>query len=254
MTASGCHDDDMTDPTQPAATPPTAASPPPAASAPPTETGASGAAGDDTHVASQAELERARAELADTRKAASRQLRAQRLREWRNRGLAVAIGIALLVVLYFVAAAFLPRWWAQRVGDQVHGSFSAGILWGLFYGIVFTFFPLLLAWQIRRRPLPWQVRTGMVVVALLLAIPNLLTLSIVVGVSRAASAGDRILDVDAPAFRGATLTGAIVGSLLVVVSAVVGILLKRRSSEVHELRAQNKARLKQEKQAQKDAR
>lgn len=79
------------------------------------------------------------------------------------------------MALYFVAAAFLPRWWAQRVGDQVHGSFSAGILWGLFYGIVFSFFRLLLAWQIRRRPLPWQVRTGMVVVALLLAIPNLLT-------------------------------------------------------------------------------
>jgi hypothetical protein len=131
----------------------------------------------------------------------------------------------------------------------VHGSFSAGILWGLFYGIVFSFFPLLLAWQVRRRPLAWQVRVGMVVVALLLAIPNLLTLSIVVGVSRAASAGDRILDVDAPAFRGASLTGAIVGTVLVIVAAVVGILLKRRSHEVHELRAQNKARLKREKAA-----
>lgn len=227
----------MSDPIPPAATPP-----------PPDATGPS-KAGDDTHVATQAELEQARAELSETRKAASRQLRAQRLREWRNRGLVVLIGLALLVGLYFLAAAFLPRWWAQRVGDQVHGSFSAGILWGLFYGIVFSFFPLLLAWQIRRRPLPWQVRTGMVVVALLLAIPNLLTLSIVVGVSRAASAGDRILDVEAPAFRGATLAGAIVGTVLVVTAAVVGILLKRRSDEVHELRSQNKARLKLEKEA-----
>lgn len=221
---------------------------PPAASPPPHD--AEGpAAAEETNVATQTELERARAELEDTRKAASRELRAQRLREWRNRGLVVLIGLALLVLLYFVAAAFLPRWWAQRVGDQVHGSFSAGILWGLFYGIVFSFFPLLLAWQIRRRPLPWQVRTGMVIVALLLAIPNLLTLSIVVGVSRAASAGDRILDVDAPAFRGATLAGAIVGTVLVVTSAVVGILLKRRSHEVHELRVKNKARLRSEKAA-----
>jgi len=205
--------------------------------------------GDDTHVGARTELERARAELEDSRQSASRQLRAQRLREWRNRGLGVLIGLGLLVALYFIAAAFLPRWWAQRVGDQVHGSFSAGILWGLFYGIVFTFFPLLLAWQVRRRPLAWQVRVGMIVVALLLAIPNLLTLSIVIGVSRAASAGDRILDVDAPAFRGATLTGAIVGALLVIVAAGVGILLKRRSHEVHELRAQNKARLKAQKAA-----
>lgn len=222
---------------------------PPTASPPPPDADGPVAADDDTNVATQAELERARAELEDTRSAAGRQLRAQRLREWRNRGLAVLIGLALLVALYFVAAAFLPRWWAQRVGDQVHGSFSAGILWGLFYGIVLSFFPLLLAWQVRRRPLAWQVRVGMIVVALLLAIPNLLTLSIVVGVSRAASAGDRILDVDAPAFRGASLAGAIVGTVLVVTTAVVGILLKRRSDEVHELRAQNKARLKNEKAA-----
>lgn len=222
---------------------------PPAASPPPPDADGPVAADGDTHVATQAELEKARAELDETRKAAGRQLRAQRLREWRNRGLAVLIGLALLVALYFVAAAFLPRWWAQRVGDQVHGSFSAGILWGLFYGIVFSFFPLMLAWQVRRRPLAWQVRVGMIIVALLLAIPNLLTLSIVVGVSRAASAGDRILDVDAPAFRGASLAGAIVGTVLVLTTAAVGILLKRRSNEVHELRAQNKARLKNEKAA-----
>jgi MFS family permease len=229
-----CDDDAMSDPTVPAAAP---VSPEPAGDV----------AADDSHVATAAELEQARAELADTRKAASRQLRAQRMREWRNRGIAVAIGLALLVILYFVAAAFLPRWWAHTVARQAHSSFAAGILWGLFYGIVFTFFPLLLAWQVRRRPLAWQVRVGMIVVALLLAIPNLLTLSVVVGVSKAASAGDRILDVDAPGFRGATLTGAIIGAVLVIATAVVGILLKRRSDEVHELRAQNKARLRSEK-------
>lgn len=92
----------------------------------------------------------------------------------------------------------------------------------------------------------------MIVVALLLAMPNLLTLWIVVGVSRAASAGDRILDVNAPAFRGATLVGAIVGTVLVMVAAVVGILLKRRGEEVHDLRAQNKARLESEKDAAKN--
>ena len=191
----------------------------------------------------QAELDRVRAELESSSKLATRQLRAQRLRTWRTRGIIVVVGLALLVIMYFIAAAFLPRWWAQRVAEQVHGSFSAGVLWGLFYGIVFTFFPLMLAWQARRRPLSWQVRVGIIVVALLLTVPNLLTLSIVVGVSRAASAGDRILDVVAPAFRGASLVGVIVGTLLAIVSATVGVLLKRRGNEVRTLREQNKARL-----------
>lgn len=48
-----------------------------------------------------------------------------------------------------------------------------------------------------------------------LALPNLITLSIVVGQGNAAHAGDRILDVEAPAFRGGTLAGAIVAGLLV---------------------------------------
>ena len=30
------------------------------------------------------------------------------------------LAIALLIVLAFLGAAFLPRWWAQRVGNQVN--------------------------------------------------------------------------------------------------------------------------------------
>ena len=41
-----------------------------------------------------------------------------------------------------------------------------------------------------------------------------MTLGIVLGVGSGAHAGDRILDVEAPAFRGATLAGAILAALL----------------------------------------
>ena len=51
--------------------------------------------------------------------------------------------IVAVVVAYFIASATIPRWWAQRIGDQVDGSGTAGVGLGLFYGFVFTFLPLL---------------------------------------------------------------------------------------------------------------
>ncbi len=50
----------------------------------------------------------------------------------------------------------------------------------------------------------------------MLAIPNLMTLGIVAGNGSAAHAGERILDVEGPGFRAATLIGAI----LAVVAAI----------------------------------
>jgi hypothetical protein len=62
--------------------------------------------------------------------------------------------------------------------------------------------------------------------ALLLAIPNLLTLGIVLGVGNAAHAGDRILDVEAPAFRGASFAGALIA---VGLATLVGYLMVSRA-------------------------
>ncbi len=56
-----------------------------------------------------------------------------------------------------------------------------------------------------------------------IAIPNLMTLSIVLGNNNAAHAGERILDVDAPAFRGASLVGAIAAvAILLIAVALIG--------------------------------
>ena len=115
------------------------------------------------------------------------------------------------------AAAFLPRWWAHRVADQTDASMTQGIGVGLFYGFVFTLLPLALLW--------WGLRTGLALedalaslvgVALVLALPNLLTLGIVLGRGNAAHAGDRTLDVEAPGFRGAVLAGAIVAVVALI--------------------------------------
>jgi hypothetical protein len=128
---------------------------------------------------------------------------------WKRR-VVVAVVVASVVVLVTIAGeAFLPRWWAQRVGDQVQGSIAAGVFVGLFYGFVFTLLPLLLLWLAFAVFDSWRARGVALAVALLVAAPNLLTLGIVLGNGSGPHAGDRVLDVEAPAFRGASLAGAL---------------------------------------------
>jgi hypothetical protein len=150
---------------------------------------------------------------------------------WGRRALwALALGVAMFVV-GLVASATVPRWWAHQVGDQVDGSITQGTLLGLFYGFVFTFFPVLLVVLVLRwRRTPAAVGVA-VFLALLLALPNLMTLGIVIGRGNAAHAGDRVLDVEAPAFRGGTLAGALLAVGLV---AFVGYLVvSRRRARAH---------------------
>jgi glucan phosphoethanolaminetransferase (alkaline phosphatase superfamily) len=153
---------------------------------------------------------------------------------WRTRIIGGAVLLALLVVLYFILSAFIPRWWAQRVGSMVHGSFAAGIGWGLFFGAmctVVTLFLLLFAVLVWRRKAGRFLAGAAAVVAILFALPNLMTLTIVLGNSSAAHAGERVLDVDAPAFRGAALTGAVIATLLFLLA--VALLLLRRWRRTH---------------------
>ncbi|MFC6509312.1 hypothetical protein ACFQBY_12685 [Promicromonospora citrea] len=148
--------------------------------------------------------------------------------------------VAVIVVvwlLYLLLSAFLPRWWAQVIGNAVDGSFAAGAWWGLVTGAVFTLVPLLLLAQAFLPRRSWPVRGGFALAAALLAVPNLLTLTIVLGTSSAAHAGERVLDVDGPAFRGGTAWGAVVGALVALVVIALGVLYRRRGRQLRELRA-----------------
>jgi signal transduction histidine kinase len=161
---------------------------------------------------------------------------------WKRRIIAVLAGFVALVLLVLFARAFLPRWWAQRIGRQVNGHFSGGVAWGLFYGFLFTFIPVIVIRQVVRKRFNWPVRVVIIVVAVLLLAPNLLTLSVVLGNGSAAHAGQRIMDVDAPAFRGATLVGAIIGVALALL-AIYGMASRRkRSAELKQLRARERER------------
>ncbi len=138
------------------------------------------------------------------------------LRRFAKRVLIAVAIVAGIVLIGYLGAAFLPRWWAHRIAAQTGGSFTAGIALGLFYGAVFIALPLLvLRWAFRRRR-SLKVWTWAVLIAGLLALPNLLTLGIVLGRGGAAHAGERTLDVEAPGFRASTLAGAIAAVVLLL--------------------------------------
>jgi MFS family permease len=161
---------------------------------------------------------------------------------WRRNLILLAVALVVIVLAYLIGGAVLPRWWAHRIGDQVDGSMLAGIGLGLFYGVVFTFLPLLVLWLAVRRKRSWRFRAWIAVAALALAIPNLLTLGIVVGNGSAAHAGERTLDVEGPDFRASTLVGAVIAVLAFV--ALRYVLASRRRSRAREksLREELKAR------------
>lgn len=161
--------------------------------------------------------------------------------DWRDvvkRLLGVVAVIVVAWLLYLFLSAFLPRWWAQVIGNAVDGSFAAGAWWGLVVGLVFTLAPLLIVAQAAMPNRSWPARGGFVLVAALFAVPNLLTLGIVLGTSAAAHAGERILDVDGPAFRGGSAWGAVIGGVVALVIITLGVLYRRRGRQLRDLRAQ----------------
>jgi len=155
------------------------------------------------------------------------------------RRIAVGLVVAVVVVITFqLLAAYLPRTWAQRVGRQVDGQMSTGILTGLFYGFVFSFLAVVVVWQARRPKIAWAWKPVVVLAGLAVAFPNWLTLWVVLGTSKSAHAGERIMDVDAPGFRWATMLGSVAGVL--VAAAILGTFAasRRRKRQVAELKQQ----------------
>jgi hypothetical protein len=160
-------------------------------------------------------------------------------RSWQTKLIFAVVVLALAGLAYLFAVTIVPRWWAQRVGDQVDGKISKGIAWGLFYGIVFTFLPLLVARQAVRK-LSWTMRIVFLAGAAVLALPNLLTLGVVVGNGNAAHAAERVLDVEAPAFRAWTLIGAIASALVAGAAFALMASGRRNRRQLKALEAEQK--------------
>ncbi len=146
---------------------------------------------------------------------------------WSRRLIVAAIVLGVVLLTGLIAVSTIPRWWAQQIGEQVDGSIVTGTFVGLFYGFVFTLAPLLVLAAVFRWRRTWRALVIALAVAAVLALPNLMTLGIVLGRGNAAHAGDRILDVEAPAFRGGTLAGALLAAGLVGLVAYLVVSRRR---------------------------
>ncbi|HEX4789957.1 MAG TPA: hypothetical protein VH372_15930 [Actinospica sp.] len=151
---------------------------------------------------------------------------ARKSRDWKRTLILGGIALVLLIAAYFILSAFVPRWWSQRIGNAVSGSLTTGTLIGLCVGFVFTLVPLLVLTLALRPHTRWKLRITWLVLALILALPNLCTLSVVAGGGSGAHAGERTMDVNAPAFRGASLVGVLVAAALYAV--IMFFILRRR--------------------------
>lgn len=153
----------------------------------------------------------------------------------------IVVGLVVIVVAFIgfqMLSAYAPRSWAQHIGRRVNGNMSDGIMWGLFYGAVFTFVSVLVAAISAFRWVNWAWKAILIVLALAISIPNWLTLWVVVGTSRAAHAGERILDVDAPGFRAATVAGVAGGAILALAIVTTVAMSRRRKSQIRDLKGQ----------------
>ncbi|HSV40706.1 MAG TPA: hypothetical protein VLI04_18240 [Nocardioidaceae bacterium] len=162
-------------------------------------------------------------------------------KNWTLRIVLILVALVFLGVAYLFGTTVVPRWWAHRVGNRVDGSLTAGTFYGLFIGFVFTLAPLLVARQVFRRRMSNKLRVSVLVLALLAAAPNLITLSIVLGTSNAAHAGERILDVEGPGFRAGSAWGAVLAVMVAIGLFAWTWKWRRDRRQLKALRSEKKA-------------
>ncbi len=145
--------------------------------------------------------------------------------------------VAVGYLAYGAARDFFPRWWAEQVGMETMASITRGTIMGLVVGSVFSFVPLLLLAQVRRRFLSWTGRAIIALLAVALAMPNWLTVAVAIGTSRASQDGRIIMTAEAPGFRNGSAIGAIVGLALGLIVVGTSMRLAQQRKRVRELKA-----------------
>jgi hypothetical protein len=161
-------------------------------------------------------------------------------RTWARRTRNGVVVAALIAVAVLLSLAFVPRWWSHRIGDLVNGNIGAGVGLGLLDGFAFTLLPLLVVWFAFRKRRSWHADLILIGLAVVLALPNLFTLGIVVGIGSGAHAAQRTFDVEAPAYRTSVLVGAIAAA--VAFAALWHLWLSRRHARRSEARLGAKLR------------
>ncbi|GAB11236.1 hypothetical protein GOARA_065_00290 [Gordonia araii NBRC 100433] len=148
------------------------------------------------------------------------------------------IGVGVLIVAYFILASIAPRWWAGVVENIVgkDAGVTKGVIYGLAFGIICTLVPIVCfamavaSWS----RLKHVIGIFFLLVGIVFAIPNLLTLAVNVSdPNRSASirsAQTRLGEIIG--FQGATLVGAIVGALIAAVVVYFIVKYKVRGRKI----------------------
>ncbi|MGO4249034.1 hypothetical protein AB4Y87_17610 [Paenarthrobacter sp. RAF54_2] len=182
------------------------------------------------------------------------QVPARKKRNWGVKIILILVALLVAVAAYFILGAILPRWWSDVVAGQIRRDLGASVLVGMFYGFVFTFVPLVVAWQATHKAVSWPWKIVILLAAVAIATPNLLTAGIVFGSTESAHAGQRTLSVDAGFFTTWTAISAVVAAVIFAVVTVLWALWRRRGKQMRVLKQAESERTKAAKRAEQEAR
>lgn len=167
-----------------------------------------------------------------------------RLPLWLNRTILVAAAVVVLAVVYLIASVTVPVMWAHTIGNQVQGNLGTGIMLGIVYGFAFSFLPIVVGWQAHYKGMKKWLRISILVLAVVLAVPNLLTLAVLNGTQEAAHNAQRILSVEASWFGGWSVWFMVVGAVVAIGSIVAVPVWRRRSKRIREYKIVERAQRK----------
>lgn len=159
---------------------------------------------------------------------------------WLSRTVVGAVTAVVLIVGYLIASVTVPLMWATSIRDQIGGQLGNSIPLGMFYGFVFSFVPVLIAWQAHRRKLNKWVRIFLLALGVVLLIPNLLTLGVIYGNSGSAADARNIWANSANWFGTWSQVFMLVGVVCAVALIVLVRMWMRRSKKLRELNAAEK--------------
>lgn len=182
------------------------------------------------------------------------QVPARKKRNWGVKIILILVALLVAVAAYFILGAILPRWWSDVVAGQIRRDLGASVLVGMFYGFVFTFVPLVVAWQATHKAVSWPWKIVILLAAVAIATPNLLTAGIVFGSTESAHAGQRTLSVDAGFFTTWTAISAVAAAAIFAVVTVLWALWRRRGKQMRVLKQAENERTKAAKRAEQEAR
>ena len=162
---------------------------------------------------------------------------------WKVRLLLGVISLLTLLVIYATATIFMPVWWATKISSHNAGSATGGWISGFSIGFVFTLIPLLVLWQVHYRKLSWRWRGVIALAAVVLALPNWLTLGIFWNPSDPAQKAQAILNTGATWFGGASLVGAVSAAVTASVLVIIWLVFRLKGARIRNLEVQRNAPL-----------